>query len=340
MDEKKQSAQTIRWYRTPLDKETMKSLTERSDLLGLLQSVGHLALMLALLAAAAYCQLHGYWIAMACAAFLYCTVATFCINAVHELIHGTVFKTKPLNAFFAGLFDLIGNMNHRLFWESHKRHHKYTLHQPDDLEVVEPESHHDVDHFFRDGIINLNFLSTVAAFEMHYQILFDKLKNPWQNQLMREASDKDRRAIKRWSAICLASQAALWIVGLASGLWIVPVAVTFDRQFGGGLQSCMNSSQHAGLQDSSPDFRTCCRTIYVNPLLQFLYWHMNYHIEHHMYAAVPCYRLGRLHKLIKHDLPPTKGLIGAWREIMPIIERQRTEPDYRYVPPLPKKQAA
>lgn len=32
---------------------------------------------------------------------------------------------------------------------------------------------------------------------------------------------------------------------------------------------------------------------------------MNYHIEHHMYARVPCYNLEKLHNYVKHDLPPT-----------------------------------
>lgn len=43
--------------------------------------------------------------------------------------------------------------------------------------------------------------------------------------------------------------------------------------------------QHAGLSDNVPDFRLCCRTMILNPFFRFLYWHMNYHTEHHMYAA-------------------------------------------------------
>ena len=46
-------------------------------------------------------------------------------------------------------------------------------------------------------------------------------------------------------------------------------------------------------------------------VVRFLYWHMNYHIEHHMYAAVPCYRLGRLHRAIRHELPPLPPRAGA-----------------------------
>jgi fatty acid desaturase len=40
---------------------------------------------------------------------------------------------------------------------------------------------------------------------------------------------------------------------------------------------------------------------------------MNWHTEHHMYAAVPCYNLAELHEAIKHDLPPTPdGLVAVW----------------------------
>jgi fatty acid desaturase len=91
------------------------------------------------------------------------------------------------------------------------------------------------------------------------------------------------------------------------------------------------------LQDDVPDFRLCCRTFTLNPVVQFLYWHMNYHIEHHMYAAVPCYRLGRLHRLIKHDLPPCPaGLLATWREIAAIQAIQEIDPEYQHVAPVPQ----
>ncbi len=91
-----------------------------------------------------------------------------------------------------------------------------------------------------------------------------------------------------------------------------------------------------GLQDNVHDFRLCCRTFTLNPMLRFLYWQMNYHIEHHMYAAVPCYHLDQLHRMIQHDLPPTpKGLVGVWKEIDAILCRQAVDPNYQHVAPLP-----
>jgi fatty acid desaturase len=68
----------------------------------------------------------------------------------------------------------------------------------------------------------------------------------------------------------------------------------------------------------------------------FLYWNMQYHIEHHMFPAVPFYNLPKLHRAIKHDLPPTPhGLRATWREMLAIHKRMQTEPNYCYAPPLP-----
>ncbi|MGQ9815790.1 MAG: fatty acid desaturase [Candidatus Roseilinea sp.] len=63
---------------------------------------------------------------------------------------------------------------------------------------------------------------------------------------------------------------------------------------------------------------------------------MNYHIEHHMYAAVPCYNLAKLHEVIRHDLPPSQS---AWsrrgKRSAPFLKRQEADPSYQYAPPLP-----
>ena len=117
---------------------------------------------------------------------------------------------------------------------------------------------------------------------------------------------------------------------------MLPVLITFAPFYGGLLLFLCNNTQHVGLQDEVSDYRLCTRTIYLNPVVEFLYWHMNYHIEHHMHAAVPCYKLARLHRAIKHELPYiTYGLIETWSVIITIIRRQNIEPTYQFVPKLP-----
>ena len=84
-----------------------------------------------------------------------------------------------------------------------------------------------------------------------------------------------------------------------------------------------------GLAEDSLDHRSNCRTIYMNPLLRFIYMNMNYHLEHHMYPMVPYHALAQLHEEIRHDCPPPyPDLLGAFKEIIPAILRQRKDPGY------------
>jgi rubredoxin len=114
------------------------------------------------------------------------------------------------------------------------------------------------------------------------------------------------------------------------------VVTSLTPCYGSWLQTLCNHPQHAGLPTNTNDFRLSCRTNYLHPALEFLYWHMNYHLEHHMYAAVPCYKLEKLHQAIRSDLPPTlKGLLPVWRQIIAIQHRQKSEPDYACIPEIP-----
>ena len=73
----------------------------------------------------------------------------------------------------------------------------------------------------------------------------------------------------------------------------------------------------------------------LNPLLEFLYWRMNWHSEHHMYAGVPCYNLKKLSRVIAHDMPEPRTLRSAWREMGETWRRQETDPAYQFDTPLP-----
>ena len=58
-----------------------------------------------------------------------------------------------------------------------------------------------------------------------------------------------------------------------------------------------------------------------------------------MFPAVPFYHLPRLHEAVKHDMPPAPhGLRATWKEIWPIIKRQKTDPAYVYIPELPRNE--
>jgi fatty acid desaturase len=95
--------------------------------------------------------------------------------------------------------------------------------------------------------------------------------------------------------------------------------------------------QHVGLADNVIDHRLNTRTVLMNPISRWIYWNMNYHVEHHMFPMVPYHALPRLHELIKHDLPVANPSIWhAYREVWPVLLKQLRYEDFflqRKLPP-------
>lgn len=324
---------SITWYRSPLTSSQIKELHAKSDFRGAVQTFGYLGLLLALgISACVSANLWPWWVTVTLV-FLYGMVVSFGINAVHELGHGTVFKTRSLNVIFCHVMAFFGWTNHETFQASHTRHHRYTLHPPDDLEVVLPIRLM-ISHFFKQGFVNFPAILGVAKYT--WRIARGKFEGEWELTLFPPTAPEKRIPPVRWARLMIAGHAMILAASIVTGQWIVPLVFSLGPFYGGWLFFLCNNTQHIGLQDNVTDFRLCCRTFTLNPFVRFLYWQMNFHIEHHMFAAVPCYHLKKLHGLIKHDLPPTpRGLAGVWKDILAILKRQEKEPDYQHAVTLP-----
>ena len=326
----------IRWYRSPVDREQLAILNRRSDLRGGLQTGGFLALLAANAALAAYSATHWPWPVTVALVFWHGTCWQFLINGFHELVHRSVFRTRWLNELFVRVFGFLGWYNHHFFRASHEAHHKYTLHEPDDLEVVLPVRM-TLGGYLARAIVDVpGFLHMLRGQVRRALGDSNPDRDRWTAALFPADDAEGRRRLVGWARILLAGHGLVAAVSLATGWWIVPVLVSLPNAYGRWLHLLLNETQHIGLVKETPDFRLCCRTILLNPFLRFLYWNMNYHTEHHMYAAVPCYNLGRLHRAIARDLPPCpRGIVATWRQIATVLRRQRTDPAYCYVAPLP-----
>ena len=331
--QEEQLAQAVDWYRSPVEASALRKLYQRSDLMGFAQCLGYLGILGITGGAAVYSAYHFHWYVTLLLLFLHGTCFAFQINAVHELGHNTVFKTKALNNIFVHVFSFLGWSNHRAFEASHTRHHRSTLHPPDDLEVVLPMEF-SVKGFFESAFVNMKGpFNTVKG---HLRVSRQQFQGDWELKLFPESNPERRKFVADWSRTVLIGHALILIVSICFKLWMLPVVISLAPFYGAWLLFLCNNTQHVGLQDNTNDFRLCCRTFVPNPLVRFLYWHMNYHTEHHMYVGVPCYNLGKLHKLIEGDLPPTPhGLVATWREIIAILKRQKADPSYQYIPPLP-----
>jgi fatty acid desaturase len=323
----------IKWYRTPLDRKVLARLNARSDAKGFAQALGHLGLMVLTGGLALVAMTLWPWWVVVLLVFLHGTLGSFLLNAVHELVHRSVFETPLFNRLFVRIFAFFGWVNFEHFALSHLRHHQFTLHPPDDLEVVLPIQLM-ARQFFLTGLVNIpGGIEVLRTTARHAR---GRFSGEWEGRLFPAERPDRARPVIRWARILLAGHAAILVVSLIAGWWLLPVLTSLLPFYGSWLFFLCNNTQHIGLQDNVPDFRLCCRTFMLNSVVRFVYWHMNYHTEHHMYAAVPCYNLGALHRAIAHDLPPCpQGIISTWREIALILKIQAVNPAYQHVALLP-----
>jgi fatty acid desaturase len=259
---------------------------------------------------------------------LYATVFAFSEPILHETHHRTPFRSLAVNEvvhYIAGL--LVFNEPIRARW-LHAAHHTYTSYSDRDPEfqTERPPNFYTIGlDFFRLRYAPLWLMTTVRL------ALFgpDTLAKAWV-----PASDH-RKLV--WSARSFIVFYA-GVIGLAVAIssWY-PILFIFAARFvGPPFFALLSLPQHAGLEEDVEDWRLNTRTIHMGPIAQFLYWNMNYHLEHHMFPTLPYHALPSFHREIEGQTPPAyRSTMEAWREMLPALWRQRKEPLYSARRPLP-----
>jgi fatty acid desaturase len=305
------------WYHSEVPRKVMKDLMQRTD--------GPLLIGSALGAI----QFWGTW---------YC-VPFFLIYSVlygsssdsrwHECGHGTAFRTGWMNDVIYNIASFMVMRNPVTWRWSHARHHTDTYIVGRDIEIAwmrPPKTLRALLAFF-------DVWGTVTSFRT----------------LLRQAAgtvsaeEQDFIPKTEWPKVVMAARihVAIYAVTVLAALfiwsWLPLMLIGLPRIYGSWHMVLCGHLQHAGLADNVLDHRLNSRTVYINPVSRWLYWNMNYHIEHHMFPMVPYHALPRLHALIKDDLPPPNtSLLDAYREVWRSLQRQRHDPAYfirRELPP-------
>jgi len=340
----------IKWYRSKVEPSVLREMTVRSNMKGLAQALGHLVLYLATGALTFWLWSRQIWLGFAAAMFLHGTVSSFLRGiSTHELAHGTVFRTKWLNKAFLYLFSLLNWWNHFDYAMSHTYHHRYTLHPDGDREVLLPLKP-------VPGPIAVLQLLTVNLFTPPGRTfssggLFptigrnlraalgmrDNSRAPSSDWLRALHADqpRERRKSAWWSRASILFHGAVVVTGVLTGYWVLPIVITVAPFTASAALYLVGLPQHCGLKGNEPDFRKCARSVKLGPILEFLYWRMNWHAEHHMYAAVPFYNLKKLSRVVASDMPAPRSLGGAWREMRETWKLQQRDPSYQFNLPLP-----
>src|SRR5262249_49497974 len=117
-----------------------------------------------------------------------------------------------------------------------------------------------------------------------------------------DTSPKLRNAARRDRWVVLAFQIAMPVAAISAGwgiyyvvLWVLPLATVLQA-----ILRLRAICEHGALTDYSSPL-TAARTNLPTVWERFFLFphHVNYHIEHHLYPAVPHYRLPKLHAALE-----------------------------------------
>lgn len=310
---------TAAWYATPVPRKQMKALMQRRDGPAIRDTL--IWLVALLIAAAGGIRFWGSWWAVP---FLFCYGVLYGSagdSRWHECGHGTAFRTRWMNVAVYNLASFM-LLREPVVWRwSHARHHTDTIIVGRDPEIAVPRP-------AQPWSVLLNLFALRSGPSSLRQILIHatgRLSPAEESFIPASERHKVVRDARIFLAILLAATAGSILAGSLLPLMLVGLP-TF---YGAWLMVVFGTTQHAGLDEDVLDHRLNSRTVYMNRLCRFLYWNMNYHVEHHMFPMVPYHALPALHEAIRHDCPqPYRGLVDAYREIIPALRRQSRDGSY------------
>jgi fatty acid desaturase len=316
-----------KWKRIKIDAALLRQLTQREDRRPMRDMSIWLGLMVFFACVTIY--LWGSWWAtlpLYAYSVLYSTGSQ---SREHETGHGTAFKTKAYNQFFFELASFMVLRESFLRVKSHDIHHQHTILTDKDPEIVTP-----VPPNFRALLLNL-FMVERAIRGMTELTTHSLNRLTAKDRQSGRVALPDGAVAKAWLWMAILAGAAGLSLYLSSWLPVLLIG-PLPMMFGGSLRHLFALSQHVGLAQNVYDHRLNTRTIYLGPILGFLYMNMQYHLEHHLYPNVPYYHLPALHEAIKDKCPPAyNGLWPVFAEMLPVLWRQRIDPAYHINRPVP-----
>lgn len=239
----------------------------------------------------------------------------------HESSHGTAFKSDWMNN---ALYEIASFMVFResTCWRwSHNRHHSDTIIVGRDPEIAVPRP---ADLW---GVFLAFFAIRSTRNEFGEMLLHCVGKMKPDEQTYIPESEYGTVFFKARIYVLI------YVLVIGAAIYyqsILPLMyIGLPTLYGSWLMVVFGLTQHAGLAENVLDHRLNCRTVYMNPIFRYLYWNMNYHVEHHMFPLVPYHAVPKLHALVKDDMPkPYIGLWEAYSEIIPALMKQSKDPNY------------
>jgi len=315
------------WYQSPVPRAALRQLLERKDGPALRDTFIWFSLIFGF-GFLTYMLWGSWWAILPYLAYavLYSTTSD---SRWHESSHGTAFKTDWMNnALYEIASFMVMREATRWRW-SHTRHHSDTIIVGRDPEIAVPRPPN-----IRAFILTF---TGVLGYPYYFKHIFIHSLGTVTDEEKTYIPESEFPALILRARIYLAIYLGIIALAIGTGSLLPLFLVGLTALFGSWLMPIYGDTQHAGLAENVLDHRLNCRTVYMNPINRYLYWNMNYHVEHHMFPLVPYHALPALHEFVKDDMPtPYPSLLNAWREIIPAVLKQVKDPTYHVKRKLPE----
>jgi fatty acid desaturase len=307
------------WFRSEVPRKRMKELMRRSDFPAIRDTAIWLGLMV--MFAGLGIAFWGSWWAVPFFLAYGVLYGSTSDSRWHEAGHGTAFRSRWLDEALYQLASFMIMRDPTVWRWSHTRHHTDTLILGRDPEIAAMRP-------ARLVRLLANFFGVVDV-----PVAFGLMLRHASGRLTAEEADfvpeSERHKVYRTARIDLAIYAVTVASAVAFRSWLPVVLIGGPRIYGAFMLNVYALTQHAGMGENVLDHRLNTRTVKMCVVNRFLYWNMNYHVEHHMYPMVPYYRLPELHEEVKDDCAPVyPSLWAAYKEIIPAILRQLKDQEY------------
>jgi fatty acid desaturase len=318
---------SARWYTPPITRAELKELMQRKDGPAIRDTLTWFAALIVSGALGYY--FWGSWVAVPFFLVYGVLYGSASDSRWHECGHRTAFKTTWMNDAVYQIACFMILREPEIWRWSHTRHHTDTIIVGRDPEIITPRPPDVVSL-----LLNVFALKNAAIFFMK---LFNHASGRLDDEETTFVPESERPKVYRTARVYLAIYALVVLACVYFRSILPAMYIGLPSLYGSWLQLYFGVTQHLGLAEDVLDHRLNSRTIYMNPVFRFLYWNMNYHVEHHLFPLVPYHALPKLHEAIKADCPPPyPSTIAAYREIIPTLWRQLKEPTYyarRELPP-------
>jgi MocE subfamily Rieske [2Fe-2S] domain protein len=309
------------WYASPVPKEKLRELLQRRDGPAIRDTIIWFGLLIASGVCGYLLWQAGSWWAVVPFMIYGVIYGTTSDSRWHESSHGTAFKTDWMNNALYEIASFMVMRESTVWRWSHTRHHSDTIIVGRDPEIAAP----------RPPDLWAIFLSffNVKNIPLYFRNSLRHAAGRISAEEKTFIPESEYEQVFLRARICLLIYAG--VVGLAFYLGsLLPLLfVGLPNFYGAWLMPIYGYTQHAGLAENVLDHRLNCRTVRMNLINRYLYWNMNYHVEHHMFPLVPYHNLPQLHEVVKPDMPtPYASIFEAWREIIPAWLRQVKDPGY------------